>query len=292
MSLYRINEMDLRDDCKRTIDSLELWMRRLIHLQLSSAYGSGYLDALMPGGNRVVKKEMAKRLADEAATNRKRYPTPLDAAYLDDVIALICNPELFKLHFSHALRQAFPEGRDEAYTFLTRLIPIRNALYHSNAISVHDAHRVLCYSLDVIASLKAYYSAQNMQQQFNAPTILRLTDSLGHAATFSAANRSPDSPGMLDYSRDENSLLYCGDTLSIEVEVDATFDPSTYTVEWTIANVGGAIVQGPKFVLLLEPRYVSARFCAVCRVKSDAAWHRFGTHDDQIDIAYRVLPVT
>jgi hypothetical protein len=49
-------------------------------------------------------------------------------------------------------------------------------------------------------------------------------------------------------------------------------------------------MRGPKFVLLLEERYVSTRFCAVCRIISNARWHKLGTHDDQIDIAYRVLP--
>lgn len=166
----------------------------------------------------------------------------------------------------------------------------RRAKISPRRISVHDAYRVLCYSHDIIQSIKDYYRATNMQQQFNVPTIIRVTDSLGHIVAFSAANRNPEGYGMLDYSRDDRAFLRCGDTLSIEVEVDSTFDPSTFEIEWLISNIGGPRILGPKFVLLLEERYVSSRFCAVCRIVTKASWHKLGTHDDQIDIAYRILP--
>jgi hypothetical protein len=290
MPLYSLAERDLRDHCKRAIEALELWVRRLIHQKLNASYGVNYLDAQRPNGDRVVKKDIAVGLARRMASEPIRFPTPIDAAFLEDAVSLLCNPELYRRHFAVALEEAFPDGREEAHTFLKRLVPIRNSLSHSNPISVHDAYRVLCYTHDIIRSIKEHYKAINMQQQFNAPTVIRMTDSLGHAVSFSAANRHPDSFGMLDYSRDDKAILHCGDSLSIEVEVDPTFDPSTYEIEWLIANIGGPPMRGPKFVLLLEERYVSTRFCAVCRVTSNARWHKLGTHDDQIDIAYRVLP--
>ena len=138
--------------------------------------------------------------------------------------------------------------------------------------------------------MKKYYVSTNMQRQFNVPKIIHVIELLGHAVSFSVTDRLPAGPGMLDYSRDDKAILYCGDTLSIEVEVDPTFDPSTYEIEWLIANIGGPRIVGPKFVLFLEERYVSIRFCVVCRIATTANWHKLGTHDDQIDIAYRVLP--
>jgi hypothetical protein len=291
MPLYSLTERDLRDHCKRAIEALETWMRRLIHQQLSDAYGANYIDAMRPSGQRVINNDIARGLRARMTSDPERFPTPIDATFLEDAIALLCNPELYTQHFQAALMKAFPEGQAEARTFLNRLVRPRNALYHANPISVHEAYRVLCYTHDIIQSVKAYYESVNMQQQFNVPQVIRVIDSLGHAVSFSPASR-PDGFGMLDYSRDENAILHCGDTLSIEVEVDPTFDPSTYEVEWLIGNVGGPRTTGSRFVLPLEERYVSTRLCLVCRVTSNAAWHKLGTHDDQLDIAYRVLPPT
>jgi hypothetical protein len=288
--LYSLSDKDLRDHCRRGIEAFELWARRLIHQKLAESYGINYLDAICPDGARLVKKDIAEKLTSRVASDPMRFPAPIDAALLEETISLICNPELYKKYFAEALSKAFPDGREEARTFLMRLVPIRNSLSHSNPISVHDAYRVLCYTHDFIQSIKAHNEAMNTQQQFNAPRIIRVIDSLGHAVSFSSANRHPDGPGMLDYSSDGRAVLYCGDTLSIEVDVDPTFDPSTYEINWLIANIGGPPMQGPKFVLLLEQRYVSTRLCVVCRVTSNAKWHKLGSHDDQIDIAYRVLP--
>jgi hypothetical protein len=287
MPLHGVPESELRDHCKRSIEALEYWLRRLIHLELSRAYGPNYIDELKPDGARVIRSEMARRLKERAAGNPSRFARPIDAALLDDEIDVICNHELYKTHFSPALGDAFPEGPVEARTFLSRLVEPRNRLAHAHGISVHDASRILCYTQDVIAALKEFYKDQNLQQQFNAPLVIRVVDSLGHVTEPSARR---DGPVMLDYSNDPSSYLRCGDTISIEVDVDVSFDPSSYAIQWLISNIGGPTTYGRHFSLVLTERYVWTRFCAVCRVISKASWHRFGTHDDQLDIAYRVLP--
>jgi hypothetical protein len=233
----------LRDHCKRSIEALEHWLRRLIDREFTEKYGAGYLDADRPGSGRLIRGEMARRLKDLAAQHPGRYPRPIDAATLEDIIDLICNPELYRIHFADALSTAFPESHMEARTFLSRLVPPRNALHHANPISVHDAYRVLCYTQDVIAALKEYYRKQNMNQQFNAPTFIRVSDSVGHV--FHLSDR--DGPAMLDYSQDNRAYLRFGDTISIEVDVDPTFDPSNYDIRWLIANIGGPTTYGRKF---------------------------------------------
>jgi hypothetical protein len=291
MPLYAVPENELRDHCKRSIEGLELWLRRLIDQKLSAAYGPNYLDATRPNGDRIVRNEIRDRLKEKAAKEPNRFARLIDAAFLEDAINIICNPELYKLHFSDALSAAFPNGHAEVRTLLMRLVPSRNALYHANPITVHDAYRILCYSQDVISALKEYYRSQNMQQQFNAPTVIRISDSLGHVVHLSSSNRHPNGPAMLDYSRDDKAYLRSGDTISIEVDVDPSFDPTSYEIHWLISDIGGGPnISGRKFTLLLTEKYVSTRFCAVCRVISNAGWHKLGTHDDQIDIAYRVLP--
>lgn len=290
MPLHSVPEVELRDHCKRSVEALELWLRRLIDQKLSAAYGQNYIDATNPNGERIVRNEIGRRLKEKVAKEPNRFARLVDAAFLDDAIDLICNPRLYKLYFGDALRAAFPNGEAEARTFLTRLVSPRNALYHANPITVHYAYRILCYSQDVIDALKQHYRTKNMQEQFNVPTVIRISDSLGHVVYFSDSNRHPDGPAMVDYSRDEQAYLRSGDTISIDVDVDPSFDPSTYEIKWSISNIGGPQIQGRKFTLLLTDKYVSTRFCAVCRVISNAGWHKLGTHDDQIDISYRVLP--
>jgi len=290
MPLHSLKESELRDHCKRAIEGLELWLRRLIHDKLSAAYGGNYLDAARPDGTRVIRSELARTLTERQKNEPKRYSRPIDAALLEDEISIICNPALYKPHFEDALVAAFPLGNDSARVTLERLVGPRNALYHANPVSIHDAYRVLCYTLDVVESLKAYYVKQNMAQQYNVPTVIRVTDSLGHVVSMSTANRHPVGVGSIDYSNDSSAYLHCGDTLTIDVEVDPAFDPKEYAIEWGIANIGGPALYGPKFQMELTERYVSSRFTVVCRVTSKKGWHKLGTHDDQIDMAYRVLP--
>jgi hypothetical protein len=127
-----------------------------------------------------------------------------------------------------------------------------------------------------------------MRSQFNAPSIVRISDSGGHTRHFTVDDRMGSA--MMDLSQDPATVLYSGDTISVEVEVDAAFDPEKYNIRWMLSNIGGETATGSKFTLELKDRHVSTWLCIVCRIESNEPWHRFGTHDDQGEIAYRVLP--
>jgi hypothetical protein len=290
MPLHSIPQSDLREHCKRSIEGLELWLRRLIHDQLAVAYGQDYVDATRADTSRIIRSELAAKLKDRQSKEPKRFARLIDAALLDEEIDIICNPALYKPHFHKALAAAFPQGHESVRVFLERLVGPRNALYHANPVSVHDAYRILTYSLDIIRSLKEHYIETHKAQLYNTPTVIRVTDSLGRSFDLSSVGQSAEAFTMLDSSNDPSAYLRCGDRLSIEVEVDPSFDASEYQIEWLISNIGGPRMTGPKFELLLTERYVTSRFCVVCRVISNKEWHRAGTHDHQIDIAYRVLP--
>ena len=87
MPLYSLSERDLRDHCKRAIEALELWVRRLIHQKLSESYGVNYLDARRSNGDRVVRKDIAVGLAARMASEPIRFPSPIDAAFLEDAVS-------------------------------------------------------------------------------------------------------------------------------------------------------------------------------------------------------------
>jgi hypothetical protein len=292
MPLHSIPETELRDYCKRAIEGLEVWLRRLIDDRFSAAFGDNYIDAKKSNGGNLIGGAISKQLRERQGKEPKRFTRLIDAAFLDDLIALICNPDHYRMYFKDALDGAFGGGGDHLREVLDRLVTPRNALYHANQISVHEAYRVLCYSMDVVQALKDYYAKLNMTQQYNVPTVIRLSDSLGHVVHLSKGNRHPQGLAMVDYSNDTSAHLRCGDSISIEVDVDPTFDSSEYDIRWGIANLSGPAPQivGRKFTLNLTEQFVSTRFCAVCWVTSKKSWHKLGSFDDQIDIAYRVLP--
>ena len=291
MSLYRVPESDMRDECKRTIEALELWLRRLIDDKLSETFGSDYLSASRADGPSVIGGKLAHSLLACQSQDPKRFARPIDAALLEDEISIVCNPELYKRCFREALSSVFPDGNDAMRTVLRRLVAARNTLSHANPLSVHDAYRVLCYSMDVIEGLKNYYAEINMSQSYNVPTVVRVWDSLGHEVYLSGANRDADGPVVIDYSRDDSAHLRCGDSISIEVNVDPTFDPQDYDIRWGISEIGDPNTPGTsRFHLHLTERHVSTMFGVVCRVVSKKSWHKLQTCDDQIEVRYRVLP--
>ena len=59
----------------------------------------------------------------------------------------------------------------EAKTFLTRIIPIRNKLSHSNPISIREAERAICYSNDFVEGVKEYMKQEGKQNEYNVPKI-------------------------------------------------------------------------------------------------------------------------
>ncbi|GAI06690.1 unnamed protein product, partial [marine sediment metagenome] len=44
MPFSRFKEEEKRSICKKKIENLEIWLRRLVHESLSEEYGSNYLE--------------------------------------------------------------------------------------------------------------------------------------------------------------------------------------------------------------------------------------------------------
>ena len=80
MPLYTISEAQMRDGCKRAIEGLELWLRRLIDTKLTEAYGQDYLDAQRSDGSRVINSSLAKTL--EQRTQHPVFLTLSEAGVL------------------------------------------------------------------------------------------------------------------------------------------------------------------------------------------------------------------
>ena len=226
MDLHLLSDDERRSLCRRELEGLELWLRRLIHEAFSAAHGADYLDAVDQGGRRLIKKQVAGDIADRRAREPLRYHRPVDAAHLDDLATVICNPENWRHYFGAALSGAFPLGNVEARTFLGRLVGIRNKLSHANPISVHEAARVTCYTLDVIEALKGYYMNRNLENEYNVPTIIRVTDSFGNVFDISGMRGARED--AIVRKAESSGDLRPGERLSIEIEVDPSFERSNY----------------------------------------------------------------
>ncbi len=284
MPLHRIPEDELRGICRTRIEILELWLRRLIQHRLISVYGASVLQAKHPNGDYVVGKEMRDHVEKLRAIEPGRFARDVDAMFLDDLIAVICNQAVYKACFRGALVKAFPNGNAEARTFFTRLIEPRNRLSHANPMSVRQAEQVVCYSGDVIESLKAYFAEIGMADGYDAPRIIRMWDSFGNVVNAPAdpvwAHRTPFLSNPLHH-------MHPGDRLTVEVEIDmAGLD--TVEIRW-LPSVPTTGVSS-KLELLIDESHVAQTFVVGVFVVSPRKWHRFGHADDCWQFEYRVLP--
>jgi hypothetical protein len=62
---------ELRIACRHRLDSLEMWLRRIVHEQLSKAYGADYLSATVAEGEHLFSNTTRTQ-----AEKRLRAATP------------------------------------------------------------------------------------------------------------------------------------------------------------------------------------------------------------------------
>jgi hypothetical protein len=216
----------------------------------------------------------------------------VDAALLGDLVTVLCNPENWRHHYGAALIGAFPAGNEEARIFLGRLVDVRNKLSHANPISVHEAARVICYTLDVIEALKGYYMNQNLEKEYNVPTIIRVADSLGNVCDVSGMRGVQGEGGVTcQFNETPSGALRPGERLSIEVEIDPSFERLSYCIRWNWRGMSsGEGGDSARIVINIENRHVKQEFVVWCYVTSTKEWHRLGDYDDLVGIVYTVLP--
>jgi hypothetical protein len=293
MPFHRLSVNEIRDYCKQTIESLEYWLRRLIDETLKNSYGTNYFEAIDKDGSNMINKRIRTSIKTRYDSNSDQFSRIIDASSLDDCIDIICNPVLFQKHFREAFKTAFPDGnsRDETRTFLKRLVEPRNLLYHANPISVRQAEQVICYSHDIIASLKKYYEELKVVQNYNVPMIIKITDSFGNEVHSTQIRRNNTGRGFYNFNDNERNFLRPGDTLRLEVEVDSSFPRDSYTINWVHSYAGFDIIDdGRSLVLHINNRCVREDFTINCKVTSKEEWHRCGDCDDAVTLLYKVLP--
>ncbi|WP_306114818.1 MULTISPECIES: hypothetical protein [unclassified Roseovarius] len=263
-----------------------MWLRRLVDEQFSKSYGDDYFHAKTEKGENLLARSRVAEIEDRRSADTLRFARLIDATYFDDLVYCVCREDLYAKHFRVALDTAFPGGANFARGLLKKIQRARNQLCHSNPISVRSAEQVVCYSNDVIESLKLYYKELGMTEEYNVPSVIRIRDSFG-----SLTPKQPRPPHARTTkerrNKDQSSYLRPGEVLTIEVEVDPSFPSDSYEINW---SVGGTRLSGPKITIELDKTHVGERLRFFCRVVSNEDWHRYGDCDDSLFIDYKVLP--
>lgn len=281
---HEYTQEELRSYCRTNIETLEVWARRLIQEQMVAEYGNDYFDKKI-NEEYIIKKDIRKHIKFMLEKEPDRFKRPVDTLFIDQIIYFLCNPKWYKQLFKTALDYAYPQGRDEVREFLTRLVPIRNPLSHSNPISVHQAEQAICYSHDFIEGLKQYYKDRGEEQVWNVPSIIRIKDSFGNVF-------DNHENGIVDYSIfNVSNEIHCYDTYSVEIEVDSSFDQSEYIIKWEFNNHNTVqFVDCTNFSVTFTPADVEQHTYIYCKLITKKEWHKHRTYDDKIVIGLSVLP--
>lgn len=216
---------ETRSACKEKIESLEFWLRRLLDLTLTAKYGASYFDAKDAAGTPIFGNKIRSHATVRMNSDPQRYPRPIDTLLLEDKARTIC--KLFP-DFKDALAAVF-HNRETARRFFDQISSARNPLYHANSISLRQAEQVFCYCNDILDSLKQYYADKGMTYAYDAPLIIRFTDSFGNTGHRAAGKEGTPLSG--GFAGDPRSELRVGDRLTVEVEIDPAYAPSTYTIK-------------------------------------------------------------
>lgn len=293
MPLHSLPDVVLRQSCKEAVEALEFWLRRVIDITLVPVFGSDYINAKSSKtSQQIIKKSVRDSIQNRAASNPSRYPRMVDAMLLDEEVDIVCHPDLYKNYFKEYFDSSYTFGNDQLRHCLRKILEPRNNLAHANPISIRQAEQIICYSHDVIDSIKARLKEKNLDREYNAPTLIKVSDSRGFVFHDSQIRRNNTGRGGIDLTSDQSTWLRSGDTLSVEVEVDPSFSAEEYTVDWVFPQ--GVNVQkynsGNRVVLQLTDDNVRVDFTIYCKVVSNKTWHRCGDVDDCVGITYKVLP--
>jgi len=282
---YNCAEEELRAICRRSIESLEMWARRLIHERFTETYGTDYVNHKTSSENYLIKKEVRDHIQTMLQKDNVRFHRAVDTLFFEHIIYFLCNPSFYQNLFGDALKYTYPQGCNEARVFLERITPIRNALSHSNPISVRQAEQAICYSHDFVDGLKQYYKEKGAEQMWNVPRIIKLSDSLGNVyenSTDTHINESIFQP------RQE---VRCGDTYSVSIDVDSSFHESEYDIIWKNQNHEiPEFFNKKRFVITFGEADVSLTHSITCIIKSHKSWHKYQYHDCRITLLFPVCP--
>lgn len=289
---YNYSDEELRAICRNHIENFEKWARIFIHGILSDKIGEDYFHTKGADGNYLMKKSMVEKADKMIADEPSRFPTPVDTLFVEDIVYLLCKPDFYKDYFSQYLRIMYPDGNSELRTFLERLIPIRNKLSHTNPFSIRDAERCVCYSNDFIDCIKEYYKMKGKDKEFNIPTIIRVTDSLGNEYLIKENDTLTfQSISILDPESKQNKVFYAGEKFSLNLTLDPSFSEDSYTLNWGPQKGIEISENGKRADITITNELIGERNVIWCNLVTTNEWHKYHGYDQQLLFTFKALPL-
>lgn len=286
-----LSDEQIRSICRTNLEALEKWARILLHYVLTDLYGKDYIHTKNADGNYKFRKALVEKTEQMMKDEPGRFPTPLDTLFLDELIYFICNDNVYaQLSSSFQDPDFYPQGKESLRTYLSRLIPIRNKLSHTNPFSYREAQRAVCYSNDFIDAAKQYFEKKSMTKDFNVPSILKISDSFGNESIPSnnphVAIHNITVPGSK-----ELKSLHMGEQFSVSLEMDPSFPDTEYQIKWH--KTEGVDIQdnGKKIVVTIGYNLIGEKVSLIGSVISNNEWHRFGKYDQLITIDFKAVPI-
>ncbi|WP_063563827.1 hypothetical protein [Paenibacillus sp. O199] len=80
----KMTNVEIRELSRTTVESLEMWIRRLIDSQMRSEYGESYIYFQKSSGDYIVKKTVREKVRMRREMEPDRFPRDIDALDLDN----------------------------------------------------------------------------------------------------------------------------------------------------------------------------------------------------------------
>ena len=291
--LYSYTQEELRSICRNSIESFEVWARRIIHEKLTNTYGADYFDVDIGNNEKILNADHYKKYQHIKHSNPERCQRPVDAIFIEALIYILCKEKLYRTLFKDVLDYTYPEGREEVKEFLNRLIKPRNPLSHANPISIRQAEQILCYTNDFIDAVKQYYIRIGAEKMWNTPRFIKISDSLGN--DFYPPEEHTISATFFMKNFIENHSFHVGDIYKIWVEVDSSFNDNEYEIKWRY-NADRTHKKGSdnekEFSLIFTEQQIGSDAYIECTLIQKKAWHKHKGYEHKVDIRFQVLPNT
>ena len=84
--LYTYTEEELRSFCRQSIESLEMWARRLIHEKFTDKYGLNYVDYKLSEENYLIKREVRNHIQSMLRNSHGRFFREVDTLFFEHII--------------------------------------------------------------------------------------------------------------------------------------------------------------------------------------------------------------